>query len=136
MSSSPLNTVYSLSNPPKAPKKAPAPKWREWAVVAIPPCPNFETEEEEEKAALALEEEWEVIDAEREIIETWNLRPKLLRWTPSEVQFIDCKDTLKFLYRRFALPYSQPRNADEILFHHMMVEAVLDRMTSLNLQDC
>lgn len=132
---SPPNTIYTLSNPPKAPKKAPAPIWRTWALEGLPPFPNLEKEEEEEKAALALEEEWAIIDVEREILESWNLRPKFLRWTPSEVQFIECKDTLKFLHRRYALPSSQPRNADEILYHHMMVEAVLDRMASINL-DC
>ena len=135
--SSPPNTVYTLSNPPKAPKKAPAPIWRTWALEGIPPFPNLEKEEEEEKAALAIEEEWAIIiDVEREILESWNLRPKLLQVIPSEVRFIECEDTLNFLYRRFASPSSQPRNVDEILFHEMMVEAVLDRITSLNLQHC
>ena len=131
--STPIKEVYSLSNPPKAPKKPPAPEWREWAVVGIPPFPNLETEEEDEKAALSLEYEWAIIDAEREILEGWDLRPKLLRWTPSEVQFIESKETLQFLYKRFAHPCSQPRNTDEIIFHRMIEEAVLERMVTLNL---
>lgn len=107
--------------------------WREWAVVAIPPFPNLETEEEDEKAALSLEYEWDIIDAEREILEGWELRPKFLRWTPSEVQMIDSKETLQFLYERFACPSSQPRNIDEIIYHQMMAEAVLERMIVLHL---
>ena len=128
--------LYSLENPPNAPKKAPTPPWRTWALVGIPPFPNLSTEEEEEKAALKEEKEWATAETEREFLERSAIRPKLLAWTPREVKMIDNPQTLNFLHKKFAFPHSQPRNVDEQIFYQMMVEAVVDRMTALHFPPC
>ena len=124
--------LFSLENPPNAPKKAPAPLWRPWALVGIPPCPNFTTEEEEEKAALKQEEEWAAADEERQLLEGLSIRPKLLTWTPREVEKIDNLETLHFLRKKFGRPCSQPRNEDEQLFYFIMYDAIVDRISALN----
>ena len=71
---------------------------------AIPKCPNFGTEEEDERMALQMEEEFLIQEEERNIYESLEIRPKYLRWTPSEVWGIDSKETLKFLYCQFVTP--------------------------------
>ena len=129
--SSPPNTVYTLSNPPKTPKKAPAPIWRSWSSLDISPFPDFGEEEKDE--AAVLEAKWKEADEEREVLEKWNVRSKFLTWTPCEVRLIDDKDCLNRIYQKFIHPHSRPRNADETLFHHLMVTAVLDRIACLNL---
>ena len=128
-------SIYSLSNPPRTPRKKAAPVWRTWALVALPLCPDFAKEEEEEKVFLKHNEEIEVAEVEREVLESWAIRPRYLNWTPSEVALIDSEITLMLLYKKHTFPKSQPRNTDEIVFHQMMMEAILDRMTTLNLQD-
>ena len=138
--SSPTDAPISLGNPPNAPRKAPAPQWRTWALVGIPPCPNFATEEEEEKVALKEEEDYAAADWEREVLEGLAIRPKFLTWTPREVEKIDNLESLKlilqFLRRKFGCPNSQPRNEDEQFFLLTMYNAVVDRISDLNFPSC
>ena len=131
-----MSTPFSLANPPTAPRKAAAPLWRPWAMSAIPKCPNFGTEEEDERMALQMEEEFLIQEEERNIYESLEIRPKYLRWTPSEVLQIDNKETLQFLYHRYKFPSSQPRNADEIFYLEVMSETILERIASLTLRNC
>ena len=131
-----MSAPFSLANPPTAPRKTAAPLWRPWAMIAIPKCPNFGTEEEEEAKELETELEFRTQEEERAIYESWEIRPKYLRWTPSEVLDIENKETLKFLYERYKFPSSQPRNTDEILYLEIMSETIVERIASLTLPNC
>ena len=129
-----VNPMYSLTNPPQAPKKAPTPLWRPWALVGLPKCPNFDETDEEERQELQLQEEALMLEATREVYESWHVRPKFLRWTPDEVANIDTPETCAILYKEYTGPKSHPKNRDEIVYLTLMTDALLSRICDLKIE--
>ena len=128
----PLKQVLpTLGRAPAAPKKEKILRFRSWVVDGIRRCPSLESYSEEVKKRRMEKKMSKLREEERRIYEKWNIRHKYLKWTPMEVELISDRTLLLFLYEKFVMPSSQPRNSHEKTFFQLMGEAIIDRLHRL-----
>ena len=102
------NTIPSLTNPPKAPKKKAK---RLHDRRRLEKIPKLRLPDPEPKP------EWRVL------AESGRVREKFLTYSPEDVKEIDDIDFLTEL-RGYYTPYSQPRNPIEAAYLDLVVEAI------------
>lgn len=61
------------------------------------------------------------------LLKRGNIREKYAFYTPEDIEEIDCKKTLKWLYEKYN-PSSQPRNVDEELYFYIMSSAIAAKL--------
>lgn len=112
MDVTPITSHVNLISPPKAPRR------RRQRVPIAPP-------------------EYRPFVMKREVPPLWQiLRSRVKKWgryTPEDVNEIQCGKTLKLLYEKYTFPSSQPQNPDEWKYCMLMSECLLERLKSLNL---
>ena len=124
-----MSKVYSLTNPPSAPKKRTLPLYRPWKLQGL----RLPFPEEFGKARKARQ--WKrLIEEERAEYERWPIRRKFLRWTPMEIEEMNSAEELTLVYNLYVCPASQPHNSKEDAYLNIMRESILFRMLSLNIK--
>ena len=106
-----MSPVFSLENPPNAPKKKTPMKVDRWRLDRIPVL-SFPDDEEK------VEEEWELLR------HMGGIREKYLVYSPPDIASIRDGDFLSFLWEAYAFPASQPRNPCEEAYLSLMRDAI------------
>ena len=124
-----MSKIYSLTNPPSAPRKRTLPLYRPWALQGLR-LPFPEVFGEERKARQLMRQ----LAEERAEYEAWPIRRKFLRWTPMEVCETSDPQELSLIYKLYICPASQPENKKEEAYLNIMKEHILFRMLYLNIR--